>query len=76
MYRFFQLGNSTSGIEIFRTDGCTVHDGATAKEFHTVINEFESVGGGAITRVLNPPKGLHQNGGPEILITIPPVRWT
>jgi len=51
-----------------------VHDGVTPVDGEGITELVQPLVGGVITRVNHPTVGLHQNGGTEVLVTVPPVR--
>ena len=75
-HSLFDLGNRLSGIEMLGADLCAVHDGVAAIQFEGIIQIVQSLLGHLITRVLDPSVCLHQDGGSEILIGVPPIRRT
>ena len=56
------------------TDLGAVHDGMTPVELEGIVELGETFLGMIVTRVLNPPIGLHKDGRSEVLVGIPPVR--
>ena len=60
-----------------RTDRCEttyVEDGVATVQRHAVLETLLALSTVAITRVGDPSIGLHQDGGAEVLVLVPPVR--
>jgi len=70
------LGNRLARIQVFGADLGTVHNRVTAVQFEGVVQFRQALGGAAVPTVLNPTKGLHQNGRTEILVRVPPITGT
>jgi len=58
-HAFFDLSNGGTGIEMFRTDFGTIHNGMTPIEFEGIIQIRETFIGRRIAGIFNPPIGLH-----------------
>lgn len=72
----FDRGNGLSGVQMFGTRLGTIHNGMTAIQFKGVIEVAQSLHRLAVPTVFDPSIGLHQHGGSQILVTVPPVTGT
>jgi len=70
------LGNCPGGVEMFWTSFCAVHDRMTLEHRIRIIHFFESLSSIVVSRVDEPSVRLLDNRGSEILVSVPPVRWT
>ena len=67
------VGNGLSRIQMFGTNLGAIHNRVASIQLEGIIQFFQSLFGGTITRILNPTIGLHQHGWSQILVCIPPV---
>jgi hypothetical protein len=52
---------------------CTVHDGMASIQLEGIVQLCQTFVSGSISGILNPTIGLHEHGGSQILVGIPPV---
>lgn len=71
---FLDLSNSTAGVQALWTCSRAVHDGVATVQRHGVLQHLTAHLGRLVTRVNQPPVRLHQHGGPQVLLLVPPVR--
>jgi hypothetical protein len=70
------MGNRLAGIQVLGTDLGAIHDCMAAIQFKGIVQLGQTLLGFAIATVFNPSIGLHQNGGTQILVGVPPVTGT
>ena len=72
----FDRRNGLAGVQMFGTHLGTIHNGMTTVQFKGVVEVAQSFDGPSVPTVFDPSIGLHQNGGSQILVTVPPVTGT
>jgi len=75
-HSLLDLGDGLSGIEVLRTDLRAVHDGVAPVELEGVVEVVEALLRHRVPGVLDPPVRLHENGGSEVLVGVPPIGRT
>lgn len=74
--KFLDLSNCTSWIQPFRACTCAIHDCMTTIHTEWISQVVETSLGRLITWIDDPAICLHEHSWAEILVAIPPVRWT
>mmetsp|Transcript_5219 Transcript_5219/g.14639 ORF Transcript_5219/g.14639 Transcript_5219/m.14639 type:complete len:249 (+) Transcript_5219:1756-2502(+) len=72
----FDIGNGLSRIQVLGTNLGAIHNGVTAVQLQGIIELLHTLGGGTVAGILHPTVGLHQHGGAQVGIGVPPVRGT
>jgi len=72
----FDRTDGLAGIQVLRTNLRAIHDGVTPVQLERVVEIVQSFLGLIVSRIFDPPVRLHQHGGSEVLVGIPPVRRT
>ena len=75
MVRFLDLSDGLTWVESLWTDLGTVHDCLAPVKLKGVVKLLDSLSGGLVSAVDDPPVGLEQHRGAEVLVRVPPVRW-
>lgn len=68
------LGNGQTGVKTLGAGSGAVHNGVASVQRHGVLEHLLSLGGGLVSRVDHPSVGLHEHGGTQVLLLVPPVR--
>ena len=71
--RVLQLVDRSSGIQILRAGVRAVHNCMAAIQLVRIVQILQTLLGHLIARIGDPPIGLLQDGGAEVLIAVPPV---
>lgn len=74
--RLLDLSNSLTRVQPLWTSLGAVHDGVASVQGHRVLQHLLSHGGSLVSGVNQPSVRLHQHGWSQILLLVPPVRWT
>lgn len=72
--QLLDLGDGTAGIEPLGAGARAVHDRVAPVDAEGVLQLVQTLGGVLVTRVDDPAVGLHQHGGAQVLLGVPPVR--
>lgn len=67
------LGNGLTGVEVLGASPGAVHDGVASVEGESVLELLSSLLAEVVTGVGHPSVSLHEDGGTEILVLVPPV---
>jgi len=68
------FGDGSARIESLGAGLGAVHDGVTPVDGEGITELVQPLAGGVITGVNHPAVGLHQHGGTEVLVAVPPIR--
>ena len=69
------LGNCATWVQALGASPCAVENGVAAVDAHAVVESGLALGGLLVTGIGQPTEGLEQDGGSEVLLTVPPVGW-
>jgi hypothetical protein len=69
------LRNRQTWVQTLRTRSRAVQNGMTSVQTHRVIHSGLPLLLLRISAIRQPPVTLHQYGGAEVLLRVPPIRW-
>lgn len=72
-HALLDLGNGEGRVETLGASPAAVQDGVAAVQAHAVVQAVHALCSLLVTRVGNPAIGLHEDGGAEVLLAVPPV---
>ena len=72
--RLLDLGNGQRRVEALGAGPGAVEDGVAAVDAHAIVQGVLAGGSLLVTRVGDPAVRLHQHGGAEVFLAVPPVR--
>jgi len=67
------FSDGASRVQALGAGLCAVHDGVAAVDGETVLHHLQPLVGELVTGVDHPAVGLHQHGGAQVLVAVPPV---
>jgi hypothetical protein len=68
------LSNSKTGVKSLGAGLGAVHDGVAAVQGEGVLKSMATLGSELVSAINHPAVSLHQDGGSEVLVRVPPVR--
>jgi len=71
--KFLDLGDGFARVQTLGAGLGAVHDGVAAIDRERVLQLVQALGGMLITGVDDPAVGLHEHGGAEVLVAVPPI---
>jgi len=72
--QFLDLGDGPTGVEALGAGARAVHDRVAPVDAEGVLQLAQPLGGVLVTRIDDPAVGLHEHGGAQVLLGVPPVR--
>ena len=69
------LRDGLARVESLWADLCAVHDGLAPVELEGLVQLLQSLIRGLVSAIDDPPVGLEEDGGTEVLVRVPPVGW-
>lgn len=72
-HALLDLCNGESRVEALGASPAAVQDSVAAVQAHAVVEAVHALGGLLVTRVGDPAVRLHEHGGAEVLLAVPPV---
>jgi hypothetical protein len=69
------LGNGQARVETLGAGPCAVKNGVATVQAHRVVQSILPLGLPLVSGINQPPVRLQQDGGSEVLLRVPPVRW-
>jgi len=67
------FSDSASRVQALGAGLCAVHDGVAAVDGESILHHLQPLVGELVTRVDHPAVGLHEHGGAQVLVAVPPV---
>lgn len=67
------LGDRATRVQTLGAGPCAVEDGVATVHAHAVVKGGLALGGALVSGVGEPAVGLEQDGGTQVLFTVPPV---
>lgn len=72
-HALLNLGNGERRVKTLGAGPAAVEDSVAAVQAHAVVEAVHALSGLLVARVGNPAVGLHEDGGAEVLLAVPPV---
>jgi len=72
-HQLLHLCNGSARVQTLRADFSAVHDSVASVQRPFVSQLVQTLSLEVVTRVHDPPVSLHDNGGPEVFVTVPPI---
>jgi hypothetical protein len=72
-HALLDLGDGESGVKALGASPAAVQDGVATVQAHAVVEAVHALCGLLVTRVGDPAVRLHEDGGAEVLLAVPPV---
>jgi hypothetical protein len=72
-HALLDLGNGKSRVQALGASPAAVEDGVATVQAHAVVEAVHTLGSLLVTRVGDPAVRLHEYGGAEVLLAVPPV---
>lgn len=73
-HHLLDLGNCPSRVQTLGASPRAVENGVATVDAHAVVQSGLTLSGLLVTGIGHPTVGLHQDGGTEVLLAVPPVR--
>jgi len=76
LHQDFDLSDGFGWVQTLRARGRAVHDGVTLVDREGILHPGHALRLVVIPAVNHPTVGLHQDGRPQVLVSVPPVAGT